>query len=119
MTGVVLELLHPLIAARSCDDCRKYLYDDGPEGNHLPVCRIEGQPEPRGRAPVPCDVDRQNGCPKGHYSTPRSLNDRNRQAYDHHKMLRAARRPLPDDPIVLRNAALIEDAERRVDRLKR
>lgn len=110
-------MLYPLIARRSCDDCRKYLYDDRPEGTHTIVERIPGEPEPRGAGPVPCDTDQ--GCPKGHYNDQRSLSARNRQAYAYHKMHRAAGRPLPDDPIVMRNAYLIEDSERRCQGVQR
>jgi len=40
-------------------------------------------------------------------------------AYQFHCLHRAAGHPLPDDPIVLRNAALIEEADRRVQEVRR
>lgn len=119
MTGVVLEILYHKIAHRPCDTCRKFLFDDGPEGTHDVVERIPGHPEPRGRMPTPCELDPKKGCPKGHWSRPQSLNERNRQAYQFHQMYRAAGIPVPADPIRLRNALLIQLAEDRCEEVRR
>lgn len=118
--GVVLELLHPQIARRSCDDCRRWIYNDGPNGN-LEVMRREpgGPPEPRGVIPTPCEAGGGSSCPKGHWRNQRSLTPQNAAAYRYHEMLRAAGRPLPADPIVLRNGLLIEAAKQRVAEFRR
>lgn len=111
-------LLHPKIFKRSCESCRQWLYDDGPDGKQTIVERIKGHPERRGKfCPVPCDTD--VGCPKGHYTKPNSMTRQNQMAYDFHKMHKAAGIPLPDDPIVLRNAWLIEEAEAECRELQR
>lgn len=115
-----LVLLHPTVAARSCDDCRKYVYEDGPKGfggrllrRGLPVLR------PRGTA-TPCVL-----CPKQpeavapHERTPDTaveLSPHNWRAFAHYRECKAVGH-FPDDPIVRRNAALIADAERLADRL--
>lgn len=116
----MLEILHPLVARRSCDDCRRWIYNDGPDGDRG-LCRREpgGPPEPRGPAiPVPCETS-ETACPKGHWRKPRSLTAANLEAYRYHESMRAAGRPLPADPIVLRNAGLIEAAKARIAEVRR
>lgn len=112
-----MEIIHPEIARRDCGDCRRWLYDDGPEGDGRRVERVPGRPEPRGRVPVPCDTDAK--CPKGHWTSPRSLTPQNRAAYAHHRTLKAAGQPIPEDPWMMRNALLICEAEKRCEDLRR
>lgn len=107
-----MSILYPRIARRPCSVCRAYLFDDGPNGTGEIVERERGKPEPRGRIPVPCDQP-EVGCPKGHYTRPKSLTAQNYQAYRFHQMHRAAGQPLPDDETMMINAAIIDNAERQ------
>lgn len=108
-------LLYPNVAARSCADCQKYLYEDKP-GDFavepmrrparvgLPLLRPPG-------APTPC-----HQCPKipsGVEPSPLNaieMTDQNWQAYTHYLECKAIGR-FPDDPIVRRNAAIIRRLE--------
>lgn len=106
-----LALFHPDWAARSCDDCKKYIYNDdgtvttktGPDGRtKLPVLRPEGTVTPCWQCPkIPEGV-----LPKSENAI--ELNAKNRTAFRHYKECRAVGR-FPDDPIVLRNAAVIRE----------
>jgi hypothetical protein len=101
---VTLLLFHPRIAARSCDDCRAWLYDE----TGARVLRA-GQPVARpANTPTPCSA-----CPKIPASAPVrtsvhaiELSERNRAAYSHYLGCLATR-AFPDDPIVRRNASVI------------
>lgn len=114
-------LLHPKIAARPCSSCRQYLYRDGGNGTwgELVTIRPSGRPAPRpkGTRP-PCDV-----CPKiapGDGPRPENghdLSDKNLQAYLFHMECRAVGQ-WPNDPIVRRNAALIEAALKVADAVR-
>ena len=68
---------HPQVAFRSCDDCRKYIYDDKGE-----ITLWRGEKALRNGAKVPCDTAK--GCPKGHYDDPVELSDQNRRYYEYH-----------------------------------
>lgn len=100
-------LLHPEAAGRSCDDCRKYLYEDHPTRMGLPVLRRDGARVERvAGQPTPC-----RWCPKvprGAPAVPASaveLTARNWAAYGHYRRCRAVGR-FPADALVERNAAL-------------
>lgn len=104
--GVQLLLSHPRVAARDCADCQKYVYDErtGRRVIHAngPVIR------PVGTQP-PCRI--QNvGCPKGSPEQPRTLTAENRLVFGHFRQCRATG-AFPDDPIVRRNAELIQTVE--------
>jgi len=119
MYGVRLVLLHPAVAARSCDDCRAFVFDDRPDGFGRRLTR-GGHPvrRPAG-APTPC-----SWCPKqpaavSGVRTPDTaveLSPHNWRAYAHYRECKATGH-FPDDPIVRRNAALIAQAERVEERL--
>ena len=105
--GVGLELSHPLIAARSCEDCGKWLYDPN---THRIVTR-GGKPCPRPSAAMtPCKLPAGH-CPKGTPEDQRSLSERNQQMYVYFQECRAVGR-FPDDPLVLDRTRLIDLAER-------
>lgn len=108
-------LLHPLVAGRDCRHCLKYRYDEK-----------TGKPETRRRSdepierddmtPAPCRTHK--GCPKGTPEDSKALDDRNWQAYQHHLECKAVG-SFPDDPIVRRNAMLIETVREQVEQLRR
>lgn len=106
-----LILLHPTVADRDCDDCRRFVYDEETGRRALrcgrPIARPEGTLPPCGYGP-----DR---CPKGHPAAGRALNAANRKAYRHYQQCRATGR-FPDDPIVMRNAGVMYLIEETVKR---
>lgn len=111
-------LMHPEVAARSCDDCRRYVYKpDGeilrrPARVGLPVLRPAGSPTPCHTCPkIPAD------SPVRDPSQAVELNAKNRQAYWHYQQC-AAVGHFPDDPIVKRNAAIIAGVLKRLDALR-
>lgn len=62
LKAVALEYSHPQVAFRSCDHCRKYVYDEETgkprESRGVLLERVK---------PPPCETDQ---CPKGHWSAP-------------------------------------------------
>ena len=108
--------LHPEVAYRSCNDCKKYLYSE--DGT---VTRRVGIPVLRpANATMPCAA-----CPKQPYDvapalrTPETaveMTDANREAYAHYRECRAVG-VFPDDPIVRMNAASIRAVEDAADRV--
>lgn len=95
---------------RSCAHCQDNLYD---EETGKPVLR-RGQPVNRPSVtPPPCRTSK--GCPKGTPEAPRTLNERNTQAYAHYLECKATGN-FPDDPIVKYNAAIIAAIEQRDER---
>lgn len=106
-----LKFLHPEIAARSCVDCKQFMYDDTPQRMGLPVIR-GGVHQPRGNTPTPC-----RWCPKIPASVPANqatadkaveLSERNWLALIHYLKCRAVGR-FPADPWVERNAMIIRE----------
>lgn len=107
-------LLHPELLDRPCSDCTRHLYlDRGPGqfGPRLERPRGKPVPRPKGTRP-PCEW-----CPKvprGDPPRPESaqeLSPKNLQALLFHRQCRAVGR-FPDDAIVRRNAALVDQIER-------
>jgi hypothetical protein len=115
---VRLRTAYPTVAARSCADCQKYVYDDHPEHGEfgaapqrMPqskaiILRVVGQP-------TPCW-----GCPKIPGDAPEKTplfaiepTERSVRAYQHYRESRAVGMTDAEraDPIVRRNAALIAD----------
>jgi hypothetical protein len=117
---VRLILSHPHVAARSCEDCKKWYYEDSPtrmalevftrgkdeEGRPLRVERIAGQ-EPRCAwcPKVPRDV--VDPCPEAAVE----LSEKNWRAYQHYLECRAVGEWPTGDAIVRRNAMLIRGVE--------
>jgi hypothetical protein len=108
---VRLILLHPEVAFRSCDDCRKHIYNEqtGKREEHrgLPIVR------PPGTFP-PCQYG-PNRCPKEHPDAGYELTPDNLQVYQHYLECKATGR-FPDDPLVARNAGVIRLVEDAVER---
>jgi hypothetical protein len=106
--------LFPRVAARSCDECRHWWYDD------------RGEPVKRGGEPLrrpktsrpPC-----GSCPKVPPGTPNpspadaiELSEQHRQTVRHYRECRAVGR-FPDDPLVRWAAAIIRSAEDHCERV--
>jgi hypothetical protein len=106
-------LFHGVIAARSCSDCRKWLYDDRPGCWGLkPVERPAGRKLER----LPNQLTPCSSCPKipdGAEPKPENaveLSVRNRMAYQHYLECKAVGE-FPVDAIVRRNAGVIREIE--------
>lgn len=107
-------LTAPQVAGRDCDHCKKYQYEEnGPQAGTVKT--LDGKPLLR-RGPPPCG--QPQGCPKGTPEQPKTLNPRNWTAYNAYLQWKAVGR-FPDDPIVLRNAAIIRHVEDEVERQER
>lgn len=95
-----LILFHPEVAYRDCQHCLKYLYDEQTgkqrEFHEEPVERI---------LPAPC---RSGKCPKGTPENPKTLSPKNKKVYQHWKECKAVGQ-FPDDEIVRKNAAIIQE----------
>ena len=107
----MLLMLHPKVAARSCDDCQKWMYLES--GDQM---KRFGEPVPRPKhCPTPCAR-----CPKilpGAPPNPSSaveLTDSTLLTLQHYRECQAVGR-FPDDPIVRRNAVIIRDIESEVE----
>ena len=70
----------------------------------------------KGTCPPPCRTNK--GCPKGTPENPKSLTEDNEQCYQHYCECKAVG-VFPDDPIVRRNAAVIEEVLRQTDQLRK
>lgn len=116
-----LILINPHVASRSCEDCKKWLYDDRPDRMALKPVERAGERVPRIRGQLP----QCKWCPKipkGTDPIPENaveLSPRNWAVYQHYLQCKAVG-AFPDDAIVRRNAMLIrqvEDAARRNESL--
>lgn len=105
-SGVRLFIKNPKLAARSCESCREFWYD---ENGDIPT--VDGNPAKRiPESPVSCDTPA--GCPAGHYLNQLRLTPDNRLAYIHYQRCEATGN-FPDDAIVSRNARIIQSAKAR------
>lgn len=119
MIGAKLILLHPEVAGRSCETCKKYLHDDsgGRFGQVVRRPAKTGPPVPRpAGSKTPCAV-----CPKIPAAMPADslyaveLTPELVATYSHYLECKAVGQ-FPDDPIVRRNAAIISAVEGAVSR---
>lgn len=114
LAGVSLEVRHPHLAKVTCDQCRDWWFDPI-EGTT--VKDQDGNAARReSRDDVLCNT--LTGCPRGHFTNPVSLSDKNRQAWRHFQECDAVGR-FPDDPMVAFNASVIRDVLEREDRRAR
>lgn len=102
--GIVLVAKYPHLLHVTCQQCRYWHYDpiDGD------LATREGEPLRR----IPGSVlmcETRDGCPRGHWSKPVELSEKNRLAWEHYKLCRATNH-WPADAIVQRNAAIITKA---------
>lgn len=89
-----------------CDDCKQWMYDDD-----WKRCTRLGVDLPRSAGtPTPCWK-----CPKGPVPYEKELSLKNWTAYDLYLQCKAGK-PIPDDPIVHQNHALIRWVEDNVER---
>ena len=119
---MILQLCHPEVAYRSCEDCKAWMYDDNGEVNR----DRNGKPRARPKgAKTPCeypgqykDADHPAGtrCPKVSPESNAELSQENQMSYQHYLECRAVGQ-FPDDGIVRRNAATILQIEQMVDRM--
>jgi len=111
---VQLLLLHPDVAFRDCEDCKKWIYNE--ETGEIETKGDQKVPRPKGIKP-PCGY-KTKGCPKGTPEDSKALTEQNWLAYRFIQECKAVG-DFPDDTIVRRNAYLVAHAESTVDRLKR
>jgi hypothetical protein len=113
-------MLHPVVAARSCDDCRKWLYADKPddfarkpvERNGKVVARPPGTRLACSYCPKqPAAVPERERRPE----TAVELSEKNWLAWQFYRECRAVNQ-FPDDPIVRRCAGIIRTAEDAAER---
>lgn len=106
---MILAIAHPEVASRDCEDCLRFVYNDDPShAEHGQRVMVRGEPLKRtAQVPTLCQLGR---CPKGTPEESRELSEANRQAWSHYRRCRAVGR-FPDDPVVARNAEVIESAE--------
>ena len=99
-------MLEPQLVERDCQHCLAHLYDEKTgklEFHH-------GRPIKR-QGPAPCRTP--GGCPKGTAENPIVLWPRHYATLAHYDQCKAVGR-FPDDPIVLRNAAIIHAIEEAI-----
>jgi hypothetical protein len=105
----------PKLAVLDCAKCEEFQVDEswnfeiGRDGN--PVRRLK---ELGVEFLAPCR-DPARGCPKGTPEKQRTLNEDNQLCILHYQECKAVGE-FPDDPVVRRNAALIEETQRKIDR---
>lgn len=99
-------MLEPQLAERDCQHCLKYHYD---EKTGKPTMH-HGRPQIR-QGPAPCR--QPAGCPKGTAENPIVLWPRHYATLAHYDQCKAVGK-WPDDPIVLRNAAIIHAIEEAI-----
>jgi hypothetical protein len=106
--------LHPEVAGRSCDDCKKHIYNEEtgvrqewPKGSGKPM------PRPKGTFP-PCGYGATK-CPKGSPEAGKEWTAENRLAYQYHLECKATGQ-FPDDAVVRRNAGIIQRIMEQIDR---
>lgn len=110
-----MALLHPKVAFRDCETCKKYLFDeDSGEIERNPVTK-ELIERPKGTFP-PCHYG-EDQCPKVSPEAGRGLTDQNRHAYEHYQQCRAVGK-FPADGIVRENAAVIRAVEDQVQSIE-
>lgn len=105
--GVLLVSRFPWFAKVSCDTCRKYWFN--PLSGKFTAFVADGKPAER-EGQVLCETHTK--CPVGHYSKQKRLTAKNRLAFQHYLECKATG-SFPDDPIVSRNAEIIDRAMRQ------
>ncbi len=111
---MLLRILHPLVAFRDCQHCLAYQYD---ETTGRPQ-RSKADPSKflKRYATIKPRCQTAKGCPKGTPENQKGFTEQNRLAYEHYKQCLAVSH-FPDDPVVRRNAYLIQQAEEDARRL--
>lgn len=107
-----MQLFHPEVAYRSCDDCRRWFYD--PKTGERRKSRTGGYLKRQSESSLPCVSDE---CPKGDYKKPieSSLEiDRTLTLYRHAKATggRSLTTAEAKDRLLAEAFALLDDLER-------
>lgn len=123
-----LLLSHPKRASRSCEDCRKFLFNEEEEISRRPANDPNGKPNRRPlNTSLPCAIgmdSKSDRCPKIPKSAPaisdlyaETLSERNRQALNHYLECEAVGREGYErrDWIVRRNARILSMIYREHD----
>ena len=112
-----LQRRHPILCDIPCELCLKHPVDFKTgrfevlrDGKTLELRQLGGDPI----FLAPCR-DPARGCLKGTPENPNTLNQANQDCYEHYSQCKAVGH-FPDDPIVRRNAAVIAEVEKRVER---
>ena len=107
-----LLLTHRNVAVRDCNHCKKWMYNE--ETGEVETHR--GQPlERNGKPPCEILVNGKSGCPKGSPTAGIALSDKNLQAFIFHRQCKAVGF-FPNDPIVIRNAGIIQSIVEAADK---
>ena len=112
-------LVHPEIASRSCEDCKKWMYDDNIQRMGPPVILRGEKVERSARQKPKCEW-----CPKiplGVEPCPENAEElslKNVDAFLHYKTCKAVG-AFPLDPIVYQNARIIREVEDLAERAER
>lgn len=111
-SGIHFESRHPNLAKVGCNTCREYWFDpllvDISPSDAWTV-KIHGKPAKKPSGTEPLCVQCPGSCPAGHYKESNRLSGKYLLAYHHYLECKATRN-FPDDPIVRRNAKVIEKA---------
>ena len=110
--GVLLILLHPEVAGRSCAECNEWVFDEE-TGRKVLRC---GRPVPRNGAPTRCRAP-GGTCPKGTPESPIELTEQNRRVWRHYLECRATGQ-WPDDALVREHAAVLRAVEDHVEAVR-
>lgn len=114
----MLQRQYPALVLLPCQVCTEFVIDDG--------WKVTKRRRPSGTFP-PCRYAAKGAkdmeCPKGSPEDSKALTEQNQLAYKFHRECRATGH-WPDDAIVRRNAAIIEEAEEffrdaKTDRLEK
>lgn len=116
-----MQLAHPLIAGRSCDDCVRwhYLEDGTPyyRSDGTRVRRPKGVVTPCGNCPkIPMSIPPAERTPETGRRYEMTL--RSRKALRHYQECRAVG-TFPDDPLVRRNASILHEIDQACERRQR
>lgn len=111
--GLILN--HPEVAFRSCEVCKRYLFDEKTGEMERNSVTNEPLERPKGTLP-PCGYGPKE-CPKVSPDAGLELTDQNLLAYQHYRECRAVGR-FPDDSIVRENAAAIREVEDQIGELR-
>lgn len=106
--GVILAHRHPVFDQRKCSDCKKWWYDDETGNVKKKNGKLIKRPD---WTVLLCKT--HDGCPRGTPEKQKGLTQKNRRAWKHYQECKAVGR-FPDDPIVRRNAHIIERALKAV-----
>lgn len=112
-----LLLWHPRLAERPCSHCLTHDYNE--KTGEIETDDATGKPLRRlGPEWAPCRLHaegkKETPCPKGTPENPNTLSVDNQHCYEHYKWCEATGR-FPDDPKVMRHAAIIRAIEREYE----